>query len=178
VSAQAYLALLFALGWHFVLISLFTVGGGISMLVPLMESEFVQQYHWLDQRSFIELLAVAQAAPGPNFLIVPLLGWRIAALSGLLVALISFLAVPVTLSLLATRWLRNHEGGWVALVRRAFRPVTGGLWLASGIVLAITVDRTPAAIGITAGVTACALFFDISPLWLCLAAGALGALIT
>jgi chromate transporter len=76
VAAQAHLLLLMA--WHFALISLFAIGGGVSMMIPQIHQEFVLQYHWLDERSFAELLAVSQAAPGPKFLLIPLIGFRVA----------------------------------------------------------------------------------------------------
>src|SRR6202789_4051323 len=90
----AALQQLFTLAWHFALISFFAVGGGVSMLVPEMHKEFVQQYHWLGDRSFLELLAVAQAAPGPNFLLVPLIGFRVAGWPGACFALFAFLVFP------------------------------------------------------------------------------------
>jgi len=73
------LHVLLILAWHFIVLSVFAVGGGLSILLPQMRQEFVLQYHLLSDRSFTELLAVAQASPGPNFLIVPLIGFRIAS---------------------------------------------------------------------------------------------------
>jgi chromate transporter len=171
-----HILLLFTLAWHFALFSLFTIGGGVSMLIPQMRQEFVLQYHWLDERSLSELIAVAQAAPGPNFLLMPLIGWRIAALPGLAVALFSFLLLPVVLTTYVSRVLKRHDSPWVARFRRAFQPVTCGLWTASGIVLGLATDHTYVNAALTLGVVALALRFDISPLWWCLIAGVAGAL--
>ena len=47
---------------HFLLYSLFTVGGGPSVLLPQMRQDSVLQHHLLTDRSLTEILAVAQAA--------------------------------------------------------------------------------------------------------------------
>ena len=171
----AQVSLLLAMAWHFALISFFAVGGGVSMMIPQMDQEFVQQYHWLDQRAFTELLAVAQAAPGPNFLLVPLIAWRVASWPGLVVSLVAFLTPPALIAFFVGRWLHRRENAWTVRFRRAFRPVTAGLWIASGTVVALTVDHALVPALLTAAVAALSLAFDIPPLWWCLAAGIIGA---
>ena len=44
-------------------IGLFTFGGGYAM-IPLIEREVVQRYRWLEGTEFVDLLAIAQSAPG------------------------------------------------------------------------------------------------------------------
>ena len=166
---------LLSMGWHFALISLFAVGGGVSMLIPQIHQEFVLQYHLLDERSFAELLAVSQAAPGPNFLLIPLIGFRVDSWAGAAVSMLAFLVFPVTITFVVGRLLHQHENEWVARFRRAFRPITGGLWIASGLVVAAATDHGIVPVAITVAVAAFSLAFDISPLWWCVAAGLAGA---
>lgn len=45
------------------LISAFTVGGGM-VLVPLMKAKFVDEYHWIDDKETLDLVAIAQSLPG------------------------------------------------------------------------------------------------------------------
>lgn len=168
---------LVSLGWHFLVLSIFAVGGGISMLVPQMHQEVVSQYHWLDERSFAESLAVAQSAPGPNFLLVPLIGFHVAAVPGALVSLLAFLLLPVTIALFVGRLLHQHDNALMARLRAAFRPVTGGLWIASGVVIAASVDHAIVPLAITIAVAVLTLFVDVAPIWWCLAAGAIGYLL-
>jgi len=175
VSEQIHTLLVMA--GHFALLSLFAVGGGVKILIPQMHSEFVLQSHWLSERSFTELLAVAQAAPGPNFLLVPLIGFRVASWTGAGVALLAFLIMPVAISLVAGRLLHRHSNAWVANFRQAFKPITGGLWIASGLVVAATIDHALMPLAMTAIVTVIALVVDISPIWWCVAAGVVGYLI-
>jgi chromate transporter len=166
---------LFTLAWHCVLFSLFAVGGGISILVPQIHAEFVHHYHWLDDRQFGELLAVAQAAPGPNFLLIPLIGWRVAGWAGVIVSLASFLACPIAITFFVGRWLHARENVWIAMFRRGFRPVTAGLWIAAGTTIALATDHAFVPAGVTATVAIVSLVADISPLWWCLIAGVVGA---
>ena len=170
-------AQLLSLAWHFAVLSIFAVGGGISMLVPVMHQEVVEQYHWLNERQFAESLAVAQSAPGPNFLLVPLIGFHVADLPGALVSLLAFLVIPVTIAFIVGRILHDHDTPLMARFRTAFRPVTGGLWIASGIVVAATVDHTVVPLVITIAVAALSIFIDIAPIYWCLTAGVIGYLL-
>ena len=44
-------------------IGAFTIGGGYAM-VPLIEDEIVTKRRWIAKEDFIDLLAIAQSAPG------------------------------------------------------------------------------------------------------------------
>src|SRR5574344_458682 len=44
-------------------IGLFTIGGGYAM-VPLIQNEVVDRKKWISKEDFIDLLAIAQSAPG------------------------------------------------------------------------------------------------------------------
>jgi chromate transporter len=166
--------LLVLLAWHFAVLSFFAVGGGVSMLIPQMHQTFVLDYRLLDERSFTELLAVSQATPGPNFLLVPLIGFRIASWAGAFVSIFAFLVIPVTIALFVGRLLHQHENEWIRRFRRGFRPLTGGLWIASAIVIAIATDHTPVAFALTVGVALISLVIDIPPVWWCIGAGIVG----
>ena len=172
----ASIALLVGLAWRFAILSLFAIGAGVSVVIPQMHEEFVNQLRLLDNHAFAEMLAVSQAAPGPNFLLVPLVGWRIAAWPGAIVSLGAFLVLPMTITLIVGRLLHRHENMAIRTVRRSFRPVTGGLWIAAGIVVAIATDRSPLLIVITGLVFLASITIDISPLWWCVAAAVGGAL--
>jgi chromate transporter len=162
---------------RFCTLSFFAVGGGVSILIPQMHREFVQQLQWLDDRTFAELIAVAQAAPGPNFLLVPLIGWRLASWPGAFVSLGAFLIVPLILASIVARILHNHDSPLLVRFRQSFPPVTSGLWIASGIVISFAVDRHPAQVAATLGVFAVSLVWDVNPIWLLLGAGAVGAVV-
>ena len=54
---------MFALFYTFAKIGLFTLGGGYAML-PLMEREIVDKRAWLSRTEFLDVVALAQSAPG------------------------------------------------------------------------------------------------------------------
>jgi len=49
--------------WTYLKIGTFTLGGGYAML-PLIEKEVVDHHHWIDGKEFMNMIALAQAAPG------------------------------------------------------------------------------------------------------------------
>ena len=169
-----HLRILFEMAYHDALFSLFAVGGGIMVLIPQVHQQFVTTYHWIDERQFSELLAVSQAAPGPNFLLIPLIGWRVASWQGATVSILAFLVLPVIITTYVSRWLHGRENDWIARFRRAFRPITGGLWIASGVVVARTTDHALVPALLTVVVLGVSIFIDISPFWWCVIAGVVG----
>ena len=42
----------------------FTLGGGYAM-IPLIQQEVVDKKGWLKESEFVEMMAIAQSAPGP-----------------------------------------------------------------------------------------------------------------
>lgn len=76
---------LVALALIFGELSLLAFGGGNTIL-PEMQRQVVDVQGWMSARDFAALYALAQAAPGPNMMVVPLVGWHVAGLPGLLVA--------------------------------------------------------------------------------------------
>ena len=55
---------LFTLFWSFFKIGLFTFGGGYAM-IPLIRREVIDRRNWIAERDFLDLLTLAQSAPGP-----------------------------------------------------------------------------------------------------------------
>lgn len=65
-------SLLATLALVFMQLSLLAFGGTNSVL-PEMQRQVVQVHSWLSPHEFAALFALAQAAPGPNMLVVTLL---------------------------------------------------------------------------------------------------------
>ena len=63
-------------------LSAFTFGGGY-VIVTLMKDKFVDKYHWIEENEMLDLIAIAQSAPGAiavNGAIV--VGYKLAGLAG------------------------------------------------------------------------------------------------
>lgn len=72
----------FQLFWTYLKIGTFTLGGGYAML-PLIQREVVDRQGWIDEEEFLNMIALAQAAPGliaVNSAIF--IGWRIGGWRG------------------------------------------------------------------------------------------------
>ena len=68
--------------WTYLKIGTFTIGGGYAML-PLIQREVVDRKGWIDGEEFLNMIALAQAAPGliaVNSAIF--IGWRIGGWRG------------------------------------------------------------------------------------------------
>ena len=77
---------------EFALLALIAFGGATALL-PEMHRVVVENHHWLDDATFTHLYAIAQAAPGPNVLVVTLIGWEVAGLAGALAATLGLLGI-------------------------------------------------------------------------------------
>ncbi len=166
-----------SLAWRFALLSVVAVGGGNAMY-PQIHADAVGGMHWLTDGAFTELVAVSQFAPGPNVLIVPLVGWHVAGWLGAFVALIAFLTPSSILTVVAGRALaRRPDHRFVVALRFALRPIAAGLFLASGLALASSARYGVAGVAIAAAVAILATAFEVNPLWWLLAAAAVGAAI-
>lgn len=75
-------------------LSAFTFGGGY-VIVTLMKKKFVDEYHWIEENEMLDLVAVAQSAPGAiavNGAIV--VGYKLAGILGTIVAIIATIIPP------------------------------------------------------------------------------------
>jgi chromate transporter len=155
-----------ALIWTFGLMSLFAVGGANSA-IPEMHRAAVDVHHWMSDRQFADVFAISQMSPGPNVLIVTLIG-----------ALAATLAMCLPTAILAywvSRMLaRSSQSRWPAIIQAALVPLSIGLMSASGFILALTVDRTVIAALLTVAAAGLAFATKLNPFWLLLAGGVLG----
>jgi len=167
--------LLWALVTAFAPLSLLMVGGA-NAIIPEIHRQAVEAHGWMDDTAFAALFAVAQVAPGPNILIVSLIGWQVAGLAGLLVATVAINLPHCVLTFWVGRAIqRVGDAPWLRSVKDALVPVTVGLILASGVVMARAVGHGVLTVCIVAVTAAFILFTGRNPLWV-LAGGTLASL--
>ena len=149
----------------FASLSLVAVGGA-NAVVPDLHRQVVTQLGWMDDRTFADLFGLAQVAPGPNILIVSLLGWQVAGISGLLVATAAILGPPGLLAFAIGRLVARHgEAAWLRLVQAGLVPVAVGLILASGLVMARAASLDLVTGVITLATALFVLLTRRNPLW-------------
>jgi chromate transporter len=162
------------LAWTFAVMSLFAVGGANSA-IPEMHRVAVDVNHWLTDKQFTDVYAIAQLSPGPNVLIVTLIGYSVAGLLGALVATVAMCVPTAVLALIVSRFLtRASDARWPGIVQAALVPLSIGLMGASGFILARTSDRTVIAALVTVGAAVLASVTKLNPLWMLVAGGCLG----
>ena len=158
-------------------ISLLAIGGANAVL-PEIHRQVVGVLHWTDDATFAKIVAIAQTAPGPNLLIVSLIGWQIAGLAGLLVATAAITAPSTALAVVAgrllTRWAAH---GAVALLRQALAPVAVGLLVAGGLVIARAADQTILLAVVTGSSATLLVATRVNPIWNIVGGAIAGAII-
>lgn len=165
---------LLTLAWTFGLMSLLAIGGANST-IPEMHRVAVDVQHWLSDSQFVDMFAIAQLSPGPNVLIVTLIGYHVAGIAGALVATFAMCGPSAMFAYFVSNMLtRSSQATWPIVLRTALVPVSIGLMCASGFVLTLTSDRTWAATALTVAAAALALLTRLNPLWMLVAGGILG----
>lgn len=158
----------------FSLLSLITVGGVITVL-PEMHRNVVEVHGWMSGAEFAQLFALAQASPGPNILVVSLIGWKVAGLAGAVVATGAACAPSSILTYAVSKvWQRFRGARWRVAVEDGLVPMTVGLMLAGGYLITLAADQTAMGFVITAVTAAAVLATRIHPLWLLAAGGLIG----
>ena len=110
--------LLLTLFYTFLLIGLFTFGGGYSM-IALIQNAVVDDHAWLTAEEFADILAISQITPGPvGINTATYAGYSAAiaegyptvlAIAAAVVASLAVLILPLTLILVVGRWLLRHK---------------------------------------------------------------------
>jgi chromate transporter len=150
--------------------------GGANGVTPEMHRQAVVTHHWLTDREFASLFAIAQAAPGPNFMISTLVGWKAAGLPGALVATLAMAAPSCLLAYAVAKvWDRYRAARWRIALAAGLAPVTVGMVGASAWLLARAADSELRLAAVTLATAAVAYFTRLNPLWCLASAAALGA---
>jgi len=168
---------LLALFLHFLTLSVFATGGAIS-LASDMHRYVVDQHGYITHTEFINSIAMAQAAPGPNIMFVTVMGWQIAGVQGALATTLG-MAIPALVFPMLVSRLGQKAKFERALrsIQRGLGPVAIGLMASTSFLLireAPGVWIGPLIIAVTVAVLS---LTTIPPVWMILAAGAIGAFI-
>ncbi|HJU19197.1 MAG TPA: chromate transporter [Stellaceae bacterium] len=170
-------SVLAALAAHLALLSSISFGGFPTVL-PDVHNFVLAAHGWMTDQDFADIFAMAQAIPGPNtILMMGLVGWTVFGLLGAIASATAIFGPPCAMYYGAFRlWHRFRTVRWQHSVRTGLAPVTIGLIVASGVVMAHTADHRWAAASLTVAAAVVMLTTRLNPLWLLAAGGALGGL--
>lgn len=164
--------MLFNLFRTFFAIGAFTFGGGTAM-ISMMEKSIVRKREWLDIEEFLDIISLAQAAPGAMAVNSSILvGYRIGGLGGATISCLGTVLPSFIIMLIVAGFLvsfRDYE-----LVDKMFngiRPVVAGL-MASSVISLGTASKLKTSQYIGVGLVALLVsYFHISPVIIILVGG-------
>ncbi len=158
-------------------INLFTIGGGYAML-PLLQREIVEHYHWLTNKEFIDSIAVGQITPGPLTIMNAFIGYKVFGLCGSVVAMIASYLPSIIIVTIVSHYYLGFKNSWI--VRSSFKaimPAVIGLLASVSITLARTSVVDIPACAIAAASFVLITFTRTDPTFVILGAGIAGALL-
>jgi len=165
---------LVSIAGYFALLSLFAVGGA-NAAIPEMHRVAVDVMHWMSDKQFADSFAIAQMSPGPNVIIVTLIGYHVAGLAGAAVATVAMCGPTCAAAFIVSRlWDRFKQAHWRIAVQGGLVPVSLGMIAASAFVLARSADHSVLAAAITVATAVIGFATRLNPLWLFAAGGLLG----
>ncbi len=163
--------------WILIVINALTIGGGFVML-PMLQKEFVEQYHWLTNKEFMDAIAIGQVTPGPLTVMNAFIGYKIFGLTGAISAMISsYLPCIIIVTIVAKYYYDYKESVIVSSSFRGIKPAVIGLLAAVSISLgkASLVDPITFVIAIISFVVIA--FTKTDPTFVIIGAGITGALL-
>jgi chromate transporter len=175
-SAGALVPSLSNVFWLFAKAGAFVFGSGLA-IVPFLYGELVQTHGWLDDRQFLDAVAVAMITPGPVVITVAFIGYLVAGPWGMTVAACGvFLPVYLFVVVPAPYFRRHRSQPHIKTFVEGVSAAATGAIAGAAYVLA-----TRAIVDVSTALVAIVTFivltrWKVSELWLIGAAGAFGLL--
>ena len=164
--------------WLFAKAGAFVFGSGLA-IVPFLYGELVQTHGWLNDRQFLDAVAVAMITPGPVVITVAFIGYLVGGPWGMTVAALGVFLPVYLFVVLPAPYFRRHRSQPVikAFVEGVSAAATGAIAGAAYVLATRSlVDWWTAAIAVTTFVVLTR--WKLSELWLIGAAGAFGLLVS
>lgn len=151
--------------------------GGVNALLPSLLNLSVNQEHWIDLQTFADYFAIAQAAPGPNFMTVTLIGWHVYGVLGALIATLAIAWPSSILVFFVQRWIMGmSDPQKKKTIQYAAAALAIGLVLSSAWQIALQINHSYTAYALTFSTIGLTLFTRWHPLYLIALGAALGLL--
>lgn len=163
-----------ALAWVALKVGALSYGGGF-VIIPLMQADAVDHYHWMTSGQFLNAVALGQVTPGPVVHTVAVVGYAAAGVGGALLATAVAFAPSFSFILLGARRfdrLRRSEG--VGAFLGGAGPAAIGAILGSAIPLALALEE-PWQFALLAAAVVALFALRRGVVLTLLAAGAVGA---
>jgi chromate transporter len=168
--------------WHTVLTVFFHVFGlsliafgGVNVVLPAVHHLAVNEQGWMTDRDFANLFAISSIAPGPNFLVLTLVGYKAAGVVGAIASTLALCAPTAVIAYyFAMIWERLKGTRIQKALREGLVPVTVGFIGVSATLLIRAADTKPLSFVVSLATIVVALFTKVNPLWVFAVAAVLG----
>jgi len=107
LSGTATLNTMWQIFWFFTKAGAFVFGSGLA-IVPFLYGGVVQHYGWLDDRQFLDAVAVAMITPGPVVITVGFIGYLVGGLIGATLAAIGVFLPVYLFVIIPSPWFKRH----------------------------------------------------------------------
>lgn len=176
--------------WAFFQIGLFSIGGGYAAM-PLIQNQVVDTYGWLNMSEFADIITISQMTPGPIAInSATFVGTRIAGIWGAILATLGCILPSCAIVLLLAILYKKYKNlKYVQAVLKSLHPAVVGMIASAGLAIIVhaiwngdTISHNIDSIDfIAVALIALCIFFlrkiKITPIFVMLAAGAIGGLI-
>jgi chromate transporter len=130
-----------ALIWVALKVGVLSYGGGF-VIVPLMQADAVDHYHWLTSAQFLNAVALGQITPGPVVLTVAVVGFAAAGIGGgLLAAVVAFAPSFAFVLIGAAHFDRLREDSRARAFLHGAGPAAVGAIIGSAVPLTLALDH-------------------------------------
>lgn len=160
-------------------LSAFTLGGGY-VIVPLMRKRFVEQYRWVEEQEMLDLIALAQSAPGPIAVNTSILiGYRMAGFWGAMITVLGTILPPfIIISIISIAYTAFRDSQAVSLVLKGMQAGVAAVVIDVVINMVSDILKTKKIFSliIMVGAFVAAYFFDVNVVYIILISGFIGAM--
>ena len=159
----------------FLKIGAFTFGGGYAM-IPIIQHEVITRRKWIGNEEFVDLLTLAQTAPGPISLNTAVfVGYKCRGFVGALAAIFGVILPSFIIILaIALFFSEVRDNRWVDAAFKGMRPAVVALIVAP--IVGLTKGMHWVLIAIAAATAIVVWHFAISPIWFLVAGAIIGLL--
>ncbi|MGX9670286.1 chromate efflux transporter [Mycobacterium sp. HM-7] len=135
------LGTLASLCWVALKVGALSYGGGF-VIIPLMQADAVDHYHWMTGAQFLNAVALGQITPGPVVQTVAVVGYAAAGLlGGVLASVVAFSPSFLFILLGAKHFDRIRANGYVRAFLDGAGPAAVGAILGSAVPLAMSISQ-------------------------------------
>ena len=176
-ETAAKMTLIRKLAFTFSSMSLTLFGGGY-VVIPVIHEVVVDGLHWLTSKEFADAIAMGQITPGPIFISVVFIGYKVAGIAGAITATLAIFIPPGILMIFCSRFMDYIKSSKaVTAVFKGLRPAVIGMIFSAAYTIAKEVDLGWPTAVIFISVLVLSVKFKVNVVYLIPASGIFGMLI-